>query len=56
MSKQPDPVTQDYQFNHTMLRVRDPKVSLEFYTQILGMEVFSLFSGHGKRRHRSSKG
>lgn len=35
----PDPVTQDYIFNHTMLRVRDPKVSLEFYSSILGMKL-----------------
>ena len=39
MEKHPDPVTQKYIFNHTMLRVRDPKVSLEFYSQILGMKL-----------------
>lgn len=35
----PDPVTQDYIFNHTMLRVRDPEVSLDFYSRILGMKL-----------------
>lgn len=34
-----DPVTQNYIFNHTMLRVRDPEVSLEFYSKILGMKL-----------------
>jgi lactoylglutathione lyase len=36
---QVDPVTQDYIFNHTMLRVRDPEISLKFYTEILGMKL-----------------
>lgn len=35
----PDPETQNYTFNHTMLRVRDPQVSLDFYTRILGLKV-----------------
>ena len=35
----PDAETQDYIFNHTMLRVRDPKVSLDFYSRILGMKL-----------------
>lgn len=35
----PDSVTQDYIFNHTMLRVRDPKVSLDFYSRVLGMKL-----------------
>lgn len=25
--------TKDYKFNHTMLRVKDPKASLHFYTE-----------------------
>lgn len=35
----PDPETQDYIFNHTMLRVKDPVTSLDFYSRILGMKL-----------------
>ncbi len=35
----PDSETQAYRFNHTMLRVRDPKISLDFYSRILGMKL-----------------
>ncbi|HEX7672529.1 MAG TPA: lactoylglutathione lyase [Bdellovibrio sp.] len=35
----PDAETKGYIFNHTMLRVRDPKTSLDFYTRILGMKL-----------------
>lgn len=35
----PESVTQEYIFNHTMLRVRDPKVSLDFYSRVLGMKL-----------------
>ena len=35
----PDPVTQKYIFNHTMLRVKDPTVSLDFYSRVLGMKL-----------------
>ena len=31
--------TRDFVFNHSMLRIKDPKVSLDFYTRIMGMLV-----------------
>jgi lactoylglutathione lyase len=34
-----DEQTKGYVFNHTMLRIRDPKVSLDFYERILGMRM-----------------
>lgn len=35
----PPAETNGYVFNHTMLRVKDPEVSLQFYTQVFGMEL-----------------
>lgn len=29
----------NYVFNHTMIRVKDPKISLEFYKDLLGLEL-----------------
>lgn len=37
--EQPDAETQDYVFNHTMLRVKDPERSLDFYSRVLGMRL-----------------
>ena len=33
-----DPTT-GFVFNHAMLRIRDPRVALDFYTRIMGMRV-----------------
>ena len=35
----PDHETQKYVFNHTMLRIRDPQASLDFYSRVLGMKL-----------------
>ncbi|KAF5376257.1 hypothetical protein D9615_008529 [Tricholomella constricta] len=33
--------TASFKFNHTMIRVKDPQVSLAFYQDVLGMELLS---------------
>lgn len=39
VTAQPEALTRDYVFNHTMLRIRDPLASLDFYTRVLGFTV-----------------
>jgi lactoylglutathione lyase len=36
-------ITSGYRLNHTMLRVRNPEVSLAFYIEILGMRLLERF-------------
>ena len=35
----PDEETLEYIFNQTMLRIKDPEKSINFYTTILGMTI-----------------
>ena len=39
LCEQPDGETAEYLFNHTMLRIKDPGRSLDFYTRVLGMRL-----------------
>ena len=39
--------TKNYRFNHTMLRVKDPKRSLEFYENVLGMTLLHKMENEG---------
>ena len=34
-----NPDTKGFTFNHTMIRVKDPKVSIDFYTRVMGMRL-----------------
>lgn len=35
----PEAITRQFVLNHAMLRVRDPTVSLDFYTRLLGLAL-----------------
>ena len=37
--QQPDKETEGYVFNHMMLRIKDPKRSLDFYSKVMGMRM-----------------
>jgi len=37
--KNPDQETIKYRLNHTMLRVKDPVKSVDFYTRVMGMKL-----------------
>lgn len=39
VTAQPEAATNDYVFNHTMIRIKDLKKSLDFYTRVLGFTV-----------------
>jgi len=38
-----DPATQGYILQQTMLRIKDPKASLDFYSRVLGMRLLKTF-------------
>ena len=35
----PDAATQGFVFNHTMVRVKEPAVALDFYTRVMGLRL-----------------
>lgn len=39
MADHPPAQTRGFVFNHTMLRVKDPAVSLDFYSRVMGMRL-----------------
>ncbi len=39
IATQRDAATMDFVFNHTMLRIKDPAASLDFYTRVLGFAL-----------------
>ncbi|MBW8807320.1 MAG: lactoylglutathione lyase [Lysobacter sp.] len=39
VTAQTEAATRDFVFNHTMLRIKDPKASLDFYTRVLGFTL-----------------
>ena len=43
LCESPDQETQHYMFGHTMMRIKDPERSLDFYTRVLGMRLLRRF-------------
>ena len=43
LSETHDPATHDFVFNQTMFRIKDPKRTLAFYTEVMGMTLVKRF-------------
>lgn len=41
VTAEPDPQTKGFKFQQTMLRIKEPKRSLDFYTRVLGMTLMA---------------
>jgi lactoylglutathione lyase len=39
LAEESDPATEGYVFNQTMLRIKEPERSMDFYTRVLGMHL-----------------
>ncbi|WP_414500315.1 MULTISPECIES: lactoylglutathione lyase [unclassified Zymobacter] len=39
VSEQSAPQTQGFTLNHSMVRIKDPKITLDFYTRVFGMRL-----------------
>lgn len=39
LCEKPDPQTQKFVFNQTMMRIKDPQRTLDFYTRVMGMRL-----------------
>ena len=39
ITAEPAPQTRGFVFNHTMLRVKDPTIALDFYSRVMGMRL-----------------
>jgi lactoylglutathione lyase len=39
LTERPGPASRGFVFNHTMLRVKDPAVSLDFYSRVMGLRL-----------------
>lgn len=39
LCESPDAATRDFGLNHTMMRIKDPQRTLDFYTRVLGMRL-----------------